>query len=220
MQEKIKKLLIDAGASDVGFSHVDDGPFGENSFAVSVVVHLSRAVINEIDGAPTHSYFHHYRTVNSFIDSLTLRVGLMLDREGYSYLPIPASQSINLDGWNYRGRYSHKKCAVEAGLGAIGKSSLFLHRVYGPAVRLGTVFTDCKFDLPEIKKYVPLCVECDKCVRACPAGAISGRMWEPGMEREELFDPEKCSNHMKKAYKHIGRGAVCGICMSVCPLLR
>jgi ferredoxin len=25
------------------------------------------------------------------------------------------------------------------------------------------------------------------------------------------------SEHMKKAYQHIGSGAVCGICMRVCP---
>jgi hypothetical protein len=35
--------------------------------------------------------------------------------------------------------------------------------------------------------------------------------------REEMFDAEKCSQYMKKHFQHIGRGAVCGICMEVCP---
>lgn len=216
LQNKISNLLYENGVSDVGFSKLPDGPFGENSYAVTVVVKLSSAVVEEIDGEPTHTYFHHYRTVNAFIDNVCLRAGLLLEREGYKYIPVGASQSINKDGWNYKGRYSHKKAAVLAGLGGIGKNSLFLHKKYGAEVRLGTIITDCPFETEKID-YVSPCTQCDACVKACPSGAINGTLWQPGMEREEVFDPEKCSEYMKKAFKHIGRGAVCGVCMSVCP---
>lgn len=219
IQKKVENMLYENGVSDVGFSKLPDGPFGENSYALSVVVNLSTAVIEEIDNEPTHTYFHHYRTVNAFIDNVCLRAGLMLQQAGYKYIPVGASQSINKDGWNYKGRYSHKKAATLAGLGGIGKNSLFLHNKFGANVRLGTVITDCPFEIKE-QEYVSPCVECDACVKACPSGAISGKLWHPGMEREEVFDPEKCSEHMKKAYKHIGRGAVCGICMSVCPVCK
>lgn len=216
IQEKLLKMLYENGVSDVGFAKLPDGPFGENSYAVSIVVNLSTAVVEEIKDAPTHTYFHHYRTVNTFIDNVSLKAGLMLQAAGYRYIPVGASQSINKDGWNYKGRYSHKKAASLAGLGGIGKNSLFLHKKYGADVRLGTVITDCPFETEE-KEYVSPCIECDACVNACPSGAIKGTLWQPGMERAEVFDPEKCSEHMKKAYKNIGRGAVCGICMSVCP---
>ncbi len=217
IQQKIENLILDAGACDVGFSKLPDGPFGENSYAVSVVVNLSQAVVDEIDGEPTHTYFHHYRTVNAFIDSLCLKIGFILQKEGYRYIPIAASQSINKDGWNYSGRYSHKKAAALAGLGGIGKNSLFLHKKYGPSVRLGTVITDCPFEIQE-NDYVSPCIECDACVKACPSDAINGRLWQEGLSREDVFEPEKCSEYMKKHFKHIGRGAVCGICMSVCPV--
>ena len=36
-------------------------------------------------------------------------------------------------------------------------------------------------------------------------------------DREEMFDAQKCSEYMKRKFQHIGRGAVCGICMEVCP---
>ncbi len=217
LQKKIEKMLLDEGACDVGFAKIDDGPFGENSYAISFVVALSRAVVDEIDGEPTHTYFHHYRTVNAFIDRLSLQVGLLIQNSGYRYIPVGASQSINKDGWNYKGRYSHKKAASMAGLGGIGKNSLFLHKKHGADVRLGTILTDCPFEVNH-SEYISPCVECDACVRACPSGAISGKLWEPGLEREDVFDPEKCSEYMKKAFKHIGRGAVCGVCMSVCPV--
>ena len=216
VQEELKKFLFDTGVADVGFTCVGDGPFGEKSYAMSIVVKLSDAVINEITDEPTHSYFHHYRTVNAFIDRAILQCGFILEKHGYQYIPIGASQSMNKDGWNYRGRYSHKKIACLSGLGGIGKNSLFLHRDYGPRVRLGTLFTDCPFEFEE-HSYSSPCSGCDLCVKACPSGAILGGSWEVGTKREEIFDPEKCSTYMKKKFQHIGRGAVCGICMKVCP---
>ena len=66
-------------------------------------------------------------------------------------------------------------------------------------------------------KYPSPCINCDKCVKACPSGAILGVSYYDGIKREEMFSPSVCSEYMKKAYQKIGRGAVCGICMQVCP---
>ena len=217
LEKIIRDMLLQEGAADVGFAKVPDGPFGENSYAISIVIRLSDAVVDEIDGEPTHTYFHHYRTVNAFIDRLVLKTGIILQNHGYKYIPIGASQSININGWNYNGRYSHKKAASLAHLGGIGKNSLFLHKNYGARVRLGTLFTNCEFETKQEKYHSP-CTECDRCVKACPSGAIKEMLWQPGTERSQVFDPEKCSEYMKKNFKHIGRGAVCGICMSVCPV--
>lgn len=216
LQQQLKDYLINEGACDVGFCKVDDADTGECNYAVSIAVRLSESIVDEINGEPTHTYFNHYRTVNAFIDSLLLKTGLFLQRNGYKYITVAASQSINKDGWNYKGRYSHKKTATLAGLGTIGKSSMFLHKKYGAAVRLGTVFTNCEFDVSEVVP-VSICGNCTKCVDACPSGAIKGIEWKIGTQREDMFDPQKCSEYMKKNFKHIGRGAVCGVCMSVCP---
>lgn len=216
IQDELKEYLLSQGASDVGFCLLPDGDFGECKYAVSIAVRLSDAIVDEIGAEPTHTYFNHYRSVNTFIDSLLLKAGLFLQSKGYKYITVAASQSINKDGWNYKGRYSHKKAATLAGLGTVGKSSMFLHRKYGARVRLGTLVTDCPFEKEETD-YVSLCLDCDKCVKACPSGAILGKLWDENTAREEMFDPEKCSNYMKNHFKHIGRGAVCGICMRVCP---
>lgn len=226
IQEELRTMLLANGVADVGFAALEEQDLaqleadglgvGDCRYGMSIVVRLSDAIIDEITDAPTHTYFHHYRTVNAFLDQMLLRAGMLLTRYGYRYITVGASQSINKDGWNYHGRFSHKHMACHCGLGTIGKSSLFLHKEYGPRVRLGTLFTDCPFpQQPEIPESI--CDSCRICTEACPAGAISGKEWYAGISREEIFAPDKCSNHMKRAYQHIGRGAVCGICMQVCP---
>lgn len=216
IQEELKAFLLEKGVADVGFFKDEDSeeslPYG-----VSIVARLSDSIIDEIEDEPTHTYFNHYRNVNAFIDAMLLQAGMFLQRKGYKYITVAASQSINKDGWNYRARYSHKKGACLAGLGSIGRNSLFLHNEYGSYVRLGTLFTDCPFDCNNIPSE-SVCTGCDICVKACPAHAIKGGDWTPGTPREEIFDPEKCSRYMKKQFQHIGRGAVCGICMKVCPM--
>lgn len=212
MQTKIKDFLLKNGAGQVGFCRLEkDNPFGM-TYAVSFTVPLSDAIIDGIEGAPTHTYFHHYRTVNTLIDNLSLRAGLMLASEGHSYVPIPASQSVN----GLQGIFSHKYAAYLSGLGYVGRSGLFVSSKSGPRVRLGTILTDCPFVCDE--KPMPFgCGECRLCVNACPAMAISGEDWRPGDEREKIIDAKACSDHMKKAYQHIGRGVVCGICIKICP---
>lgn len=213
IQSELKQYLLENGASDVGFFAADDGPL---PFGVSIVVRLSEKIVAEIKDEPTHTYFNHYRSVNAFIDSLLFRAGLFLQKKGYGYITVAASQSINSNGWSYSGRYSHKKAACLAGLGTVGRNSLFMHSEYGSTVRLGTLFTDCPFEKEE-RETVCFCDGCDICAKACPAHAIKGADWHPGISRDELFDPAACSEHMKTKYQKIGRGAVCGICMRVCP---
>ncbi len=215
IENEIKEFLVSKGVCDVGFSYIDDSDTGDLKYAITIVVPLSDAIIDEIDDAPTATYFNHYRSVNAFIDRTLLDLGLFLQNRGYKYITVAASQSM--PGTHYNGRYSHKKAARLAGLGDIGKNSLFIHRKYGTRVRLGTLFTDCVLQ-GEGEMKERLCLGCDRCVNACPSGAISGKMFEVGVERDEIFNPQKCSDYMKKQFQHIGRGAVCGICMKVCPL--
>ena len=213
IQTDIKELLLSLGVSDVGFCHTEDEVGGLNN-AVSIVVHLSDAIIDEIGDKPTHTYFNHYRSVNAFIDHCLLRVGLLLQQRGYKYITVASSQSINDEGWFYRGRYSHKKIACLAGLGNMGNNCLFLHKDFGANVRLGTIFTDCAFENPTELPPNP-CTHCNICKEKCPSGAISGKEWS--IDRESFFNPAKCSEFMKREYKNIGRGAVCGLCIKYCP---
>lgn len=215
MIEEIKELSCSLGAAEVGFAAVTppEECAGLDN-AVSIVVKLSDSVVDAITDSPTYTYFHHYRTVNALIDHITLRVGILLERAGARYVCVPASQS---QGREYRGLYSHKKAAVLAGLGSVGRNALFLSKRFGCRVRLGTILTD--MDLSAGYRDVlsgNLCGDCMACVQACPAMALKGAAFDPEQPDAALVDPAACSEYMKRNFQLIGRGSVCGICIRKC----
>ena len=187
--------------------------FHNTPYSITLGVHLSGSVMDEVKTGPTHRYFHHYRTVNAFLDMCALKCIVYLQRQGFTACAIPASQSTSGDG--LAGDFPHKTAANLAGLGFIGRSALFVSKDFGPRVRLATVLTDMPLEIHEMMP--PLCGDCKKCVNACPCGAITGEVWDRTKARGELVDAALCSRWMKEKYQHIGRGAVCGICVAVCP---
>ena len=216
-EKELEKILKEAGADLVGFSSLGENRSPEHpeyGYAVTIVRKLSRAVIKTINSAPAMEYFQHYRATNARLDSIALDAVSFIENAGYLALPVAASQSTPDKKDEYRGIFPHKTGAVLSGLGFIGKNGLLITE-YGSAVRLASVLTD--MPLSAQKEIKPcLCGDCQICKNACPAGAITGELYVNGAERSTIFDAKKCSEHMK-TYKNIGRGAVCGICISVCP---
>ena len=108
------------------------------------------------------------------------------------------------------------RCAVNAGLGCLGKNALFINERYGSWVFLGEIVTDRRF--PATGGGTALCEGCDRCVKACPMGAITER----GVEREKCLSflsqkkgdlPER----IREKLKETGCAWGCDICQKVCP---
>ena len=87
--QELSSKLIEWGASFVGFSNVEkslSGSLKELKYAITIGVRLSDFIIDEIEDKPTYTYFHHYRTVNTLIDQITLRGQLLIQDKGYKAL--------------------------------------------------------------------------------------------------------------------------------------
>jgi epoxyqueuosine reductase len=216
MTGNLETLMRSSGIDIFGTSDVSEEvpeKFKRTPYAITLGLRLSDAVMDGVADGPTKNYFHHYRTANAFLDMCAMRCVIELQRERYLAVAIPASQTTNEAG--IAGDFQHKTAANLAGLGFIGKNALFISNEFGPRVRLATVLTDMKLGGGAIRQ--PECGSCSACVKACPCGAITGKVWSMGIRREDLVDAELCLRHMKEKYGMTGRGAVCGICVAVCP---
>ena len=173
--------------------------------AVCLGVRLSRQILEDINAAPTRLYFHHYRTVNSFLDQIALKVSNHIQNKGFLSLPIPASQIV--DWQNQKAHLSHKKIGYLAGLGWIGRNNLLVNAGLGSQFRLACLLTDMplKIDRP-VKRG---CQGCRLCIKACPVGAIK--------ESNLDFDHIRCFEQLKQFQRQkLVDQYICGICVNVC----
>ena len=211
----LKEWLYNQGISLVGvadikplrkeFLQLSEQVITSFDTAISLAVRLSDPILDEIQDRPTQLYFHHYRQANFFLDRVAFNLAQFIHQLGHSALPIPASQIIDWE--NQKGHLSHKKIAIEAGLGWTGRNNLLVNPNYGARIRLVTILTD--LPLPYSHPLKEDCHECKKCLQVCPAGAIK--------EKQENFDHLACFEQLRLFRKrdHIGQ-FICGVCVKAC----
>ena len=189
----------------------------EYPFAISIGVPLFPEAVNRIENQEDipglqNYWFHVYRMTNPLIDHITTRLTHAIMVEGYRALPVPCSQTVDVD--NLYGFFSNKLAASLAGLGWIGKSCLLITPDRGPRVRWGTILTDAPFHPGKPAKV--RCGKCTVCVEACPAGAFTGQNFKPSEPREMRMHAARCNALFKEREQNIGY-RVCGMCVYICP---
>ena len=87
---------------------------------------------------------------------------------------------------------AERALAERAGLGFIGKNHTLINPEFGPQILLGEIITTLKLQLDRpIKSH---CSNCDKCITACPTGAL---------RPDGQFDANKCISYL--TIEHKGR---------------
>lgn len=119
---------------------------------------------------------------------------------------------------------SDRHWAVRAGLGWIGRNTLFLHPRYGSLCFICELVTSAEFDAYDKPMETIGCADCSRCVDACPNKAIVAINSPAGLHY--LVDARKCTSYNTIENRDVSlpegldtHGYVfgCDICQLVCP---
>ncbi len=182
--------------------------------ALAWAISMNPEIMAAIRNGPNQAYADEYSRVNNRINELAADLTNEIHNRGFRAKNLAAS--VRTDLVNIKGDFPHKTAATRAGLGWIGRHCQLITRPFGPWVRLATVFTDMELPCgPPIERN--FCGQCMRCIEACPAKALTGKAWYPGLPREEILDVSACDTWKKTHYFEYHKGHNCGICSSACP---
>ena len=169
---------------------------------------------NEPDGCPVWS--EAYITINQHFHVVNQAVQNYLESQGYKAAQIRPPKAY--DPETFHAVWSHRSTAVIAGLATLGANNLAITEK-GSGGRFCSLITSAKLEpnREQPKKVCPYPMngKCGLCIKACPAGALTGGPTDKAACQEELNkNPERLK---KLNAKYIAD--ICGKCLSVCPLV-
>ena len=132
-----------------------------------------------------------------------------------NYLDQNFPQSVNM-AFVDNSPFSEKHVAVRCGLGEIFKNGLFYSQIFGSRCFIGIILTDIQFEENAPAKMQTGCLDCQKCINACPTKAIT----------PEGFNSYKCISYLTQKKGEIDTDLQqqmgvqiygCDICQTVCP---
>lgn len=116
---------------------------------------------------------------------------------------------------------SDRHWAVRAGLGWIGRNTLFIHPRFGSLCFLGEIVTTAVADVYDEPSCENRCDECRKCVDACPNGAITtSSRGVPMLDARRCTSYNTIENRADELPENLhtkGYAFGCDICQAVCP---
>jgi epoxyqueuosine reductase QueG len=219
LNKEIRESLLRQGAAIVGFADLCDLPLENRDgyrHGISIAVELNPKIVAIIGNGPNMEYYNEYNGANKLLNQLADSCAELLKTKGFEALAKTQSV-VKTDEATKRSKLPHKTVATKAGIGWIGKCALLITEQYGAAVRITSVLTNADLDVG-----VPItesnCGDCLECKKICPAGAVTGIQWKPGMNRDDFYHALDCRDKIKERGKGFGlTEGTCGLCFWACP---
>jgi epoxyqueuosine reductase QueG len=212
--EVVKEYGLNAGASVVGIAASKDfglAPVGFKptdvlSECLSVIVLGATFPRGDLDN--TVLYTASRNAMLTKMTDMAKEVAKQIKRDGYKAREISGAGGkwVDINGRKEQFGYISLKHAAEiAGLGVIGKNNLVTNSRYGNLLWFSAVLTDAEL-LPDEKVQLVMCENCNKCVEACPVGALDDLA---------AFGRKGCSKFFTIEDKKFK--IKCFLCRTVCP---
>jgi len=221
MKIVLKKIAKFYGASDIGITELKNkyiysyhgrqpknwGKRIENNHKVAIVI-IAKMDVDIIKNAPTLPVL--LESSKKYFEAAKIAhiIAGFIRRFGYD-----AKSHID-------GHYDVicAPIAEEAGLGEIGRMSIFMHYKYGPCVRISIVTTDMPVENTKKKwnQHIEnFCKICKKCAMNCPSKAImfGEKKYSRGYKHWHIKQ-EKCYGYWKTI------GSDCAFCIRSCPFTK
>ena len=180
----VKEAALKFGAHLAGVTGVDrvqDAPAG---FRATDIMPEAKSVVVLCVGLPQGlsdcwqasiwAYLYYGYTIpNKKLGHAAFNLATWLQHKGQKSFPVVTTTFMkNCDVEDPKGEFSHKHAAFAAGLGQFGLSSLFMTPQFGAHNRFVSVLTSAELMPDPLYAGPDLCDRCQKCVNACPTGAL------------------------------------------------
>lgn len=180
--EELTRICLDAGAAVAGFvevgreaiaSEVPDilRVYPPTKTLISIVATMNREAVRS---SAVNIVDEEFRKSLNELSGIARTIIHSLGKIGIRGVSVPYAFPSDMNRWPGKiWDVSHKRIAVEAGMGDFGISRIILHPEFGSFVSLGTILIDAEPDFYSRQIDKNPCIQCGLCVSSCPVGAIS-----------------------------------------------
>ena len=221
--KQIKKYAIEFGANVCGIASVarfENAPEGFHpkdvfSKCKSVVVFIKQMPGDAIFAENPVPYTHAAYKMYEEIDRIAMELCRFFQKENIKAVLIPADVpylSWDPEKMHGKGILSLKHSAVLAGLGIMGRNTIFMNETFGNMVYIGAVLIDEEVEQDTLVDGFKCLENCRRCLDACPQQAMDGLTVNQKLCREKSFiktargwDLYSCNECRKVCPYRVGR---------------